>query len=69
MGFGGFSWKRALGISAAKARISRRIGIPLSRSGREQKIGRIVSGGGCLVALLLMIVIPVALIGFALALR
>jgi hypothetical protein len=69
MGFGGFSWKRALGISAAKARLSRRIGIPLTRSGREQKIGRIVSGGGCLVALLLMIVIPVALIGFVLALR
>jgi hypothetical protein len=69
MGFGGFSWKRALGISAAKARLSRRIGIPLTRSGREQKIGRIVSGGGCLVALLIMIVIPVALIGFVLALR
>jgi hypothetical protein len=38
----GFSVNRTLGISAAKARISRRIGIPLSRSGRQQKIGRIV---------------------------
>jgi hypothetical protein len=35
-----FSWKRATGISAAKARISRKTGIPLSRSGRQRKIGR-----------------------------
>lgn len=25
MGFGGFSWKRAIGLSAAKARLSRRV--------------------------------------------
>lgn len=42
MNRGGFSWWRFFGISAAKARVSRKIGIPLSRSGREQKIGRIV---------------------------
>lgn len=35
-----FSWKRALGISGAKARLSRQIGIPLTRSGMERKIGR-----------------------------
>src|SRR4051812_28430555 len=52
MGFGGFSWKRALGISAAKSRLSRQIGIPLTRSGRQQKLGRMISGGGCLVTLL-----------------
>jgi hypothetical protein len=40
MNLGGFSWRRFLGISALKARISRRTGIPLSRSGRQQKIGR-----------------------------
>jgi hypothetical protein len=45
-----FSWKRALGISGAKARISRMIGIPLTRSGRERKIGRMVTGGRCFVA-------------------
>jgi hypothetical protein len=44
---GGFSWRRYVGISGAKARMSRKIGIPLSRSGRQQKIGRIVTGGGC----------------------
>lgn len=39
-----FSWKRAIGLSAEKAKISREIGIPLTRSGRERKIGRIVEG-------------------------
>src|SRR5437879_494105 len=33
-----FSWRRALGLSAAKARLSRRIGIPLTHSGRERKL-------------------------------
>lgn len=43
-----FSWKRALGISAAKGRISRAIGIPLTKSGRQRKIGRLVGkGSGC----------------------
>jgi hypothetical protein len=37
-----FSWKRALGISAAKGRISRKIGIPLTRSGRQRKAGRLL---------------------------
>ena len=42
-----FSWKRALGISAAKGRLSRMIGIPLTRSGRQRKLGRMATGGGC----------------------
>ena len=45
-----FSWKRAAGISGAKGRMSRRIGIPLTRSGRERKLGRMTSGGRCFVA-------------------
>jgi hypothetical protein len=53
MNKGGFSWKRFVGISGAKARMSRKIGIPLTRSGRHQKIGRSVSGGGCLLPLLI----------------
>jgi hypothetical protein len=60
MNRGGFSWSRLLGVSAAKARISRAIGIPLSRSGRQQKIGRLVTGGGCLLPLLLLGVLPPA---------
>jgi hypothetical protein len=34
-----FSWKRALGLSAAKGKISRAIGIPLTREGRRRKFG------------------------------
>ena len=42
MNKGGFSWRRLLGISAAKSRVSRTIGIPLTRSGRQRKIGRML---------------------------
>jgi hypothetical protein len=42
MNFGGFSWRRAIGLSAAKARLSRRIGIPLTKSGRQRKLGHLV---------------------------
>lgn len=41
-----FSWKRAVGISAVKQKISRRTGIPLTRSGRQRKIGRLLGGFG-----------------------
>lgn len=37
-----FSWKRALGLSAAKGKISRAIGIPLTQSGRQRKAGRLL---------------------------
>ena len=68
MGFGGFSWKRAVGISAAKARLSRRIGIPLTKSGRQRKLGKLISGGGCLVVLVFIVAIPVALVAVLIAL-
>lgn len=55
MNKGGFSWKRFTGISAAKARISRATGVPLTRSGRHQKIGRSVTGGGCLIPCALVV--------------
>lgn len=42
MNKGGFSWRRFVGISAAKSKISRAIGIPLTKSGRKQKVGGIV---------------------------
>lgn len=37
-----FIWKRTLGISAAKGRVSRAIGIPLTRQGRERKAGSLL---------------------------
>jgi hypothetical protein len=51
---GGFSWKRLLGVSQAKARLSRKIGIPLTRSGRQRKIGAAM---GCLVPVILALII------------
>jgi hypothetical protein len=50
-----FSWKRASGLSGAKASLSRKIGIPLTRGGMERKIGRAVMGGGCCIPFALMI--------------
>ena len=37
-----FSWKRALGITKAKQKISRATGIPLTSQGRERKMGSII---------------------------
>jgi hypothetical protein len=56
MNKGGFSWKRFLGISQAKARISRKIGIPLTRSGRERKLGALM---GCLVPAVVLVMLVV----------
>ncbi len=66
MNRGGFSWNRFLGISRVKYNISRKTGIPLTRSGRQQKIGRIVSRG-CLPVLAFMLLVPTLLILLLLA--
>ncbi len=42
MNRGGFSWWRLFGVSAFKTRVSRRIGIPLTRTGRRQKLGSLI---------------------------
>lgn len=36
-----FSWKRALGITKAKRKISKATGIPLTKAGRQRKLGRL----------------------------
>jgi len=46
-----FSWRRALGVSQAQAKLSRQIGIPLSRGGRQRKLGRLT---GCALPLALL---------------
>lgn len=56
MNKGGFSLSRLLGLSAAKARLSRKLGVPLTAGGRDAKIGRLLreaSGDAALIALLL----------------
>lgn len=42
MNKGGFSWKTFLGITNMKRQISRKTGIPMSRTGLEAKVGRTV---------------------------
>ena len=37
-----FSWKRALGITAAKQSFARKTGVPTSKSGGERKIGSLL---------------------------
>lgn len=34
-----FSWKRALGITAAKQKFAKKTGIPTSKTGVERKLG------------------------------
>jgi hypothetical protein len=47
-----FSLKRAIGLSAAKGRLSRELGIPLTRSGRQRKIGRAM---GCCIPFMFLV--------------
>lgn len=54
-----FSWKRALGVTAAKRKISKATGIPTSRQGRQAKIGRMT---GCLIPTLIAIALPILLL-------
>jgi len=61
-----FSWKRALGITNAKRKIAKATGIPTTRSGRQRKIGRMVSGGGCLVPILSILLLVATIIMFLL---
>jgi len=52
---GGFSWKRLTGVTRTKQRISRATGIPLTKSGRQRKVGRMMTGGGCLLPTLFIL--------------
>ena len=37
-----FSWKRAIGLTQLKQKISRQTGIPMSKQGIERKIGSVI---------------------------
>lgn len=54
---GGFSWKRATGVTRAKQNFSRATGIPLTKSGRQRKIGKAVTGGCLLPASLVVLLV------------
>lgn len=57
MNKGGFSWRRLFGVSAAKSKLSRSLGVPLTRSGRHQKIGRAMTGGCLLPSLTILLIV------------
>jgi hypothetical protein len=57
-----FSWKRAVGISGLKNRISRKTGIPLTSQGRQRKLGRMM---GCSIVLLILLsIIALTIVAF-----
>ena len=45
MNKGGFSWKRLVGISNVKTKFAKATGIPTTKTGRQQKLGRIITKG------------------------
>jgi len=47
-----FSWKRATGVTAAKRSFAKATGIPTTKGGQQRKIGRMATGGGCLIHVL-----------------
>lgn len=52
-----FSYRRALGITKAKRNIARATGIPTTKSGRQAKVGRMLTSGcllPCVAALLVV---------------
>lgn len=55
---GGYSWKRATGVSKAKSNLSRTTGIPATKSGRQRKVGAAMSTG-CLIQILATLAIVV----------
>lgn len=58
-----FSWKRASGLSAAKGRLSRKIGVPLTKSGGQRKAGKAM--GCCVPAAFILIGVCGAVVGVA----
>jgi hypothetical protein len=37
-----FSWKRALGITSAKQKIAKATGVPTTKQGRRNKLGKLL---------------------------
>lgn len=58
-----FSLKRASGLSAAKGKLSRQLGIPLTRAGRQRKFGKAM--GCCIPFAFIIIGFGVAFSGVA----
>lgn len=66
MNKGGFSWNRLLGITALKSKISRTIGVPFTRSGRQSKLGATI---GCITMLAAIVIVMAATMALAMMQR
>ena len=58
-----FSWKRASGLSNAKSKLSRQLGVPLSKAGRQRKVGKAM--GCCVPAAFILFGASAAIFGVA----
>ncbi|KNF09667.1 hypothetical protein CLPU_2c01180 [Gottschalkia purinilytica] len=56
MGKGGFSWKRATGVTKTKQNFYRKTGIPTTRSGRQRKAGSTMRCATFIILSILMII-------------
>lgn len=43
MSFGGFSWKRATGVTKIKRKVAKATGIPTTKAGRKNKRNRLIT--------------------------
>lgn len=39
-----FSWKRAIGLTQLRQKVSRKIGVPTTKQGLERKVGAFILG-------------------------
>lgn len=57
-----FSAKRATGITNAKRKVAKATGIPTTKSGRQRKVGKAATGGGCLIPIISILIIITTLL-------
>lgn len=62
-----FLWKRVLGITTARGRITRATGIPTTRQGRQRKMGRAMSYGMLVVGLVVIVALSLSMTGCVLS--
>jgi len=60
---GGFSWKRLIGLTRLKPKISRKIGIPFTKRCRQRKFGALFTKGCACSTLFFLLLIVTMLIG------
>ena len=60
----GFSWKRAFGITSAKRKWAKWTGIPTTKQGRRNKFRRVITGGGCILPIIITVFIVISVIIF-----